>query len=306
MISKAAATGFAGVPHSAGVPASSPQAGRKWGEKAQIPDLRKMFVLEWMKRTKAQDRNHRDNAPSPRERTTAVFNTNQNRIEETKERELLRTEPGPLARYRNDADSASLSGFCLRDVVVFASKQIFSRGFEALNRCYFDFGLDANEIAALGQLFNHVDADKDGRLGINDISIWVSSLGGPMDSAAASEAIKNVKQDGGFLNKLDFVRLILECEMSPPTLGEEKVNIRTDDLLWAAFIAMDANRDGWVSIEDFRRFCRPLDYDLSAGEEKTLSGGSAQGVSWNFRNFKSFIERGKCQGERKKNLCVIH
>ena len=49
-----------------------------------------------------------------------------------------------------------------------------------------------------------------------------------------------------------------------------------------------------------------IEYVLSAGEEKTLSGGSAQGVSWNFRNFKSFIERGKCLEERKKNLCVIH
>ena len=102
MISKAAATGVAGVPHSAGVPTSSPQAGRKGGENARIPDLRQMFALEWMKQTKAHCRNHRDNAQSPRERTTAVFNTNQNRIEETKERELLRTEPGPLARYRND------------------------------------------------------------------------------------------------------------------------------------------------------------------------------------------------------------
>jgi len=260
MISRAAAPGVAGVPKSAGVSTFSPEACRKKAENAPIPDLGQMFAFEWMERTKG--RNRRDSAQNPRERTAAVFNTNQNRIEETKERGLFRTEAGHLARYRNEVDSAPLAGFCLRDVIVFASKQIFSRGFEALNRCYFDFGLDANEIAALGQLFNHVDADKDGRLGINDISVWVSSLGGEMGSAAASEAIKNVKQDGGFLNKLDFVRLILECEMAPSTLGEEKVNIRTDDLLWAAFIAMDANRDGWVSIEDFRRFCRPVDYEL--------------------------------------------
>ena len=102
MISRAAAPGIAGVAKSAGVSTFSPEACRKKTENAPIPDLGQMFAFEWMERTKAQGRNRRDSAQNPRERTAAVFNTNQNRIEETKERGLFRTEAGHLARYRNE------------------------------------------------------------------------------------------------------------------------------------------------------------------------------------------------------------
>ena len=65
-----------------------------------------------------------------------------------------------IPRTKTVPQSASLANCSLRDVVIFASKQIFERGFEALNLCYFDFGLDIAELATLANLFNDVDGDK--------------------------------------------------------------------------------------------------------------------------------------------------
>jgi len=252
------------------------------------------------------------------------------------------------------APSASLTKCNLRDIVIFASKQIFERGFEARDSCYFDFGLDSTELSTLANLFNDVDGDKDGRLGINDIANWVSSLGGSMDSEAAAEAIKSVKPEGGFLSKLDFVRLIIEREMASEEgemgrgrggggggaggIGEtesrvenheEKISIKSEDLLWATFIALDANRDGWISVEDFRRLYRSLDHELSDLDVASISGSGANGtgpfnsgpgangngsinsgfgiggVAMNFPEFKTFIEWGRGKSKRKRKFCVI-
>jgi len=128
-----------------------------------------------------------------------------------------------------ETQDALWPGLDIRDVIVFASKQIFERGFEKLNSCYFDFGLEVNGVVALAELFKDVDADKDGRLGINDISLWISDRSGGVDSTAAAEVIRNFKgESGGFLSKLDFVCMILEREM---TAKDENYAVATEDLL---------------------------------------------------------------------------
>jgi len=224
---------------------------------------------------------------------------------------LSRSEPYARTRTSNQTSITTevgpLANRTLRDVVIFASKQIFKRGFDAANSCYFDFGLDVEELTTLANLFDDVDKDKDGRLGINDIANWVSSHGGSMDSQAAAEAIKSVKPDGGFLSKLDFVRLILEREMARgensgagggTVVGnEERMIVKSDDILWFTFVALDANRDGWIGVEDFRRLCRSLEYDLKEEVARSI-------VSMNFVDFKSVLESSK-MNVRKRNSCLI-
>jgi len=216
-----------------------------------------------------------------------------------------------------ETQDALWSGLDIRDVIVFASKQIFERGFEKLNSCYFDFGLEVNGVVALAELFKDVDADKDGRLGINDISLWISDRSGGVDSTAAAEIIRNFKgESGGFLSKLDFVCMILEREM---TAKDENYAVATEDLLWAVFVAMDANRDGWISVEDIRRLCRNLKYDLKEDEEKaicSIGGGRGGGTYFyisssnsgskstskgvlNFRDFAVFVQKNKVEKNDK-------
>ena len=53
----------------------------------------------------------------------------------------------------------------LRDIVIFASKQIYERGFEMLQYCFYDFRLDVVAVAALANLFKDVDIDRVGEGG---------------------------------------------------------------------------------------------------------------------------------------------
>lgn len=295
----------------------------------------RILLSELDERTKAQRERWKHDSLNRRKRGEATLNLNSNGNSETNDQsigelETLRAD-GTLCRgdTRQKIPQSMATGD-LRDIVIFASKQIYERGFEMLQYCFYDFRLDVVAVAALANLFKDVDIDRDGRLGINDISLWISAQDGSFDSKAAAEAIKNIKGEGGFLSKLDFVRLILEREMALKEEEEEDKNkleeawrlrVASEDLLWAVFIAMDANRDGWISKEDFRRLCRPMKYELSDMEEKVLCGGSGRsgggggggggvigvgGVGLlNFREFQSFVETGKIEKERKRKFCVI-
>jgi len=269
----------------------------------------RILVDEWIQRTNEHRGMGKSRSFYRRRVEEAAMNSNSNGNSETKAETHDR--------------GALWSGFDIRDVIVFASKQIFERGFEKLNSCYFDFGLEVHGVLALAELFKDVDADKDGRLGINDISLWISDRSGEMDSTAAAEVIRNFKgETGGFLSKLDFVCMILEREM---TAKDENSAVATEDLLWAIFVAMDANRDGWISVEDIRRLCRNLKYDLKEDEEKAIcciGGGRGGGTHFcsssgskltskgvlNFRDFTVFVQKSKVEkNDKPKKLkpCVI-
>jgi len=277
---------------------------------------------ELVERTKAQRRSCKLGSQNFPQVAEVIPSLNSNGNSEIKEQSfgtsVAQNASTAVGREAATGSLSTLSRCDLRDVVIFASKQIYERGFESLKNCYYDFGFDVLAVEALASLFKDVDADKDGRLGINDISLWISSHGGCLNSAAAANAINNFKQGGGFLSKLDFVRLILQQEMTKKTEEEEEEEeegggkVASDDLLWAVFTAMDANRDGWISVEDFRRLCRPLKYELSGREGRTISGQTASGSGGgslkgllNFRDFKTFVETGKVDRERKHKPCSI-
>ena len=87
-------------------------------------------------------------------------------------------------------------------------------------------------------------------------------------------------------------------------------------------------RDGWISVEDIRRLCRNLKYDLKEDEEKAIcsigcgrgggtyfcisssnsgSKSTSKGVL-NFRDFAVFVQKSKVEkNDKQKKLkpCVI-
>lgn len=201
-------------------------------------------------------------------------------------------------RSKGKSQLKPFSGMTLQDVFVFASKQLYARGFKSLESCYLDLGFDLKSLDGDIKLFKEVDNDKDGRLGIADIFQWsrLQGLEINRDEVAAAVAMG----DNGFLSKLDFVLLLQQREMKETSRHS---CIEVDDLVWANFVALDANRDGRIGVEDIRRFCRPLNYSVDKGLEKMIRAiASGQ---WTFDDLKAFMTKGCSKDSRPPKKCSI-